>query len=71
LTPRVKQAGFYVLFGASMPAVLVELGFVTNPREAAYLASEEGQTYLASAIFRAVRAFKEKYDRDLHLANQD
>ena len=61
----VKQAGFYVLWGASMPAVLVELGFLTNKDEAAFLASESGQDYLASAIFRAVRAYKEQYDRGL------
>jgi len=61
----VKQAGFYVLWGASMPAVLVELGFVSNRSEAAFLASERGQDYLASAIFRAVRAYKEQYDKGL------
>ena len=61
----VKQAGFYVLWRASMPAILVELGFVTNPEEAAYLRSEAGQDYLASAIFRAVRAFKEEYEKGL------
>src|SRR5690606_33661501 len=43
----VKQARFYVLWGASMPAVLVELGFVTNPQEAAFLGSDTGQQYLA------------------------
>lgn len=59
----VKQAGFYVLWGASMPAVLVELGFVTNRAEAEFLASERGQDYLASAIFRAVRAYKEQYEK--------
>ncbi|MGI9174972.1 MAG: N-acetylmuramoyl-L-alanine amidase family protein [Rhodothermales bacterium] len=57
----VKQAGFYVLWGASMPAVLVELGFVTNPSEARFLASEASQDRLAIALFRAVRDFKEAY----------
>ena len=63
----VKQAGFYVLWGASMPAILVELGFVTNAQEAAYLKSENGQIYLASAIFRAVREFKAEYEKGLDL----
>ncbi len=63
----VKQAGFYVLWGASMPAILVELGFVTNAQEAAFLQSENGQIYLASAIFRAVRAFKTEYEKGLDL----
>lgn len=61
----VKQAGFYVLWGASMPAVLVELGFVTNRAEARFLNSEQGQDYLASAIYRAVRAYKETYEKGL------
>ena len=61
----VKQAGFYVLWGASMPAVLVELGFLSNRSEAAFLATERGQDYLASAIFRAVRAYKDQYDKGL------
>lgn len=61
----VKQAGFYVLWGASMPAVLVELGFVTNRREAAFLRSEQGQDYMASAIYRAVREYKERYEKGL------
>ncbi|HET6567076.1 MAG TPA: N-acetylmuramoyl-L-alanine amidase [Rhodothermales bacterium] len=65
----VKQAGFYVLWSASMPSILVELGFVTNPREAAFLASAFGQEYLANAIFCAVRDFKEQYDKDLDVAS--
>jgi len=63
----VKQAGFYVLWGASMPAILIELGFVTNSQEAAFLNSENGQIYLASAIFRAVREFKARYEKGLDL----
>ena len=61
----VHQAGFYVLWSASMPAVLVELGFLTNPSEARFLNSEDGQTYLASAIFRAVRDYKARYEKGI------
>ena len=64
----VKQAGFMVLWGASMPAILVELGFVTNRRDAAFLESEQGQVYLASAIFRAIRDFKATYEKELEVA---
>lgn len=64
----VKQAGFLVLWRASMPAVLVELGFVTNREEARYLGSERGQDLLASAIFRAIRDYKAHYERGLNVA---
>jgi N-acetylmuramoyl-L-alanine amidase len=62
----VHQAGFYVLWSASMPSVLVEMGFLTNPREARFLKSDKGQTYLASAIFRAVRAYKKDYEKGIY-----
>ena len=55
----VKQGRFVVLYHASMPAVLVETGFISNPSEARYLTSDRGQSYIASAIFRAIRNFKE------------
>jgi N-acetylmuramoyl-L-alanine amidase len=58
----VKQAGFMVLYHASMPAILVELGFISNPNEAKYLSSEYGQDIMASAIFRAIRDYKVAYD---------
>ena len=67
----VKQAGFYVLWSASMPALLVELGFISNPREAAFLRSQSGQAFMASAIFRAVRAFKNEYEKGLHLVSAE
>ena len=66
----VKQAGFYVLFGASMPAVLIELGFLTNPYEEKFLASDAGQTTMANAIFRAVESFKLEYEKTLQIASQ-
>ena len=59
----VKQAGFLVLWRASMPAILIETGFLSNPSEARFLKSAQGQDLVASAIFRAVRSYKEHYER--------
>ncbi len=56
----VKQAGYYVISFTNMPSVLVELGFLTNAEEEDFLHSKEGKTYMASAIFRAFRDFKDK-----------
>jgi len=58
----VKQAGFLVLRRTSMPSVLVEAGFLSNNNEANYMNSDDGQAYLASAIFRAVRDYKKAVD---------
>lgn len=59
----VKQAGFLVLYMTSMPSVLIETGFLTNPEEEKYLNSKEGQDYLASAIYRAVRDYVNEIDK--------
>ncbi len=59
----VKQAGFWVLYNTSMPSVLVETGFISNPAEEKYLNSKSGQEYLASAIFRACRDYMDEIDR--------
>ena len=53
----VKQAPFVVLTGATMPAILVEVGFLSNPTEAGRLASAEHQQALASAIATGIDAF--------------
>lgn len=58
----VKQDGFLVLYRATMPAILVEAGFLSNRREEEYLASDEGQSHIASAIYRAFRDFKTRQD---------
>lgn len=58
----VKQAPFYVLWTTSMPSVLVEVGFLSNANEEKYLNSKDGQTYIASGLFRAVKAYKEEIE---------
>lgn len=63
----VKQAGFWVLYHASMPSVLVELGFISNKEEEAYLISDQAQDELAMSMFRAVKRYKEQYERTLNM----
>lgn len=59
----VKQAGFAVLYKTSMPSILIELGFLSNPAEEKFLKSEEGQDYMASAIYRAVKEYVTKMEQ--------
>lgn len=54
----VHQAGFLVLRETSMPSVLIELGYITNPTEEAYLLSEKGTSALANSIYQAFREYK-------------
>ncbi len=62
----VKQAPFTVLMGAQMPAVLVELGFLSNPDEEEKLESPEYRAELVDALVRAISRFKRQVeDRDL------
>lgn len=56
----VHQAGFWVLWATSMPAVLVELDFICNPNSAKYIASTIGQKKLAEGIFNAVKTYFEQ-----------
>jgi len=58
----VKQAGFRVLVTAYMPAVLVEIGFGTNPREAAYMTDPGKQDALARAIADAAMDYLQRYE---------
>lgn len=59
----VKQLPLEVLAGSAMPGVLVEMGFITNPTEEAYLNSEKGQEEVAMAIYKGIRAYKYDVER--------
>lgn len=54
----VRQAPYLVTSRTLMPSVLVELGFLTNHSEEDFLQSKDGQTYMASAIYRAIKEYK-------------
>ncbi|MEN8184843.1 MAG: N-acetylmuramoyl-L-alanine amidase [Myxococcota bacterium] len=58
----VKQAPFVVLLGVQMPAALVEVGFLTNPRDETTLGSTESRDRLAAALAEAVLEFGRRYD---------
>ena len=53
----VHQAGFWVLHQSSMPSILVELGFLTNPKEEKYLHSQRGKTKLSDALSNAILSY--------------
>jgi len=53
----VKQAGFVVLRQATMPSVLIETGFLSNPKEEKYLMSEEGQSEMATSISKGINSY--------------
>jgi N-acetylmuramoyl-L-alanine amidase len=57
----VKQAPFMVLHKAYMPRVLIETGFISNPKDGALLDSEEGQMQVAEAIANAIISYKKEY----------
>ncbi len=59
----VKQKSLEVLAGSAMPGVLVEVGFINNPEEEAYLNSEKGQTEIAMAIYRGILAYKNEVEK--------
>lgn len=68
----VQRQSIWVLWRTAMPSILTEVGFLTNPEEEKFLGSDKGQLYMASALFRAVRKYKDekegqvkKYEDDL------
>ncbi|MBQ7272226.1 MAG: N-acetylmuramoyl-L-alanine amidase [Bacteroidales bacterium] len=60
----VSQDPFWVLWRTAMPAVLIEVGFMTNPQDLAVLRSEVGRDQIAQNIYKAFRIYKARYDRE-------
>lgn len=64
--PRgVRQAGFWVLWATSMPAVLVELDFICNPEVEKFLKTDKGQQQMATAIYNAFCSYVNTYGKDI------
>lgn len=61
----VKQAGFYVLVGASMPSILIETGFISNRKDEKYLNSNRGQNEIANAIYQTIKEYRAYYEDQL------
>ena len=59
----IKRAPFYVIDRTSMPSALIELGFISNRREAKKLASEDYQNEIAGLLTNAILEYKEKSDK--------
>lgn len=65
----VKQAELFVLYKTSMPSVLTEIGFISNPNEEAYMLSDEGQATIAICLFNAFMDYKLAEDGTAKPAN--
>jgi N-acetylmuramoyl-L-alanine amidase len=65
----VKQAGFYVLGGAAMPAILIEIGFITNPREEKKLATAEHREAVARAIHAGLSEYRRRYNQRMRMTD--
>ncbi len=59
----VRQAGFWVLHRSACPSVLIEVGFISNPAEERFLASDNGREIMATSIYNAFVKFKKEHDK--------
>jgi N-acetylmuramoyl-L-alanine amidase len=61
----VRQAGFYVLYGASMPNILLETAFISNKTDEKQLSNKDFQSNVAEAVYKSVQEFKNRYESAL------
>lgn len=70
----VKQRndkGIWVLQATAMPSILIEIGFISNKEEEAYLTSAEGQAEIVKNIFEAFKKYKEKLESKTKASQED
>lgn len=60
---KQRQKGIWVLQATAMPSILIELGFITNPDEEAFLLSENGQLDMATSITRSIKRYKDLVEK--------
>jgi N-acetylmuramoyl-L-alanine amidase len=65
-----RKKGIWVLQAVSMPAVLVETGFISNPDEEDYLNSEKGQLEICDVITKSVRIYKKSLENQIGVGGQ-
>ena len=58
----VHRQSIWVLWRTAMPSILTEIGYLTNPLEEEFLASEKGQDYISKSIFRGLRKYKDELE---------
>lgn len=65
----VRQAGFWVLHKSACPSVLVEMGFISNRDEEAYLATQKGRHEISKAIYTAFVNYKQALDKKMGIVS--
>ena len=63
----ISQDPFLVLWKTTMPAVLVECGFITSTTDLSKMNTEAGQNEIAMNLFKAIVAYKNKYDQSMNI----
>jgi len=67
----VHRQSIWVLWRTAMPSILTEIGYLTNPLEEQFLASEKGQDYISKSIFRGLRKYKDELEGNKKEYNDD
>jgi N-acetylmuramoyl-L-alanine amidase len=67
----VHRQSIWVLWRTAMPSILTEIGYLTNPLEEEFLASEKGQDYVSKSIYRGLRRYKDELEGNKKVYTDD